>query len=210
MNKRFKVALVGCGVIAPNHINSLLSLDNVEISSLCDIKKEKAEALADRFSLNSVRIYDSYEEMIEKEAELFSIHIATPHYLHVDMAIKALEKGINVFLEKPMCISVSDIDRLKDAENKSSAKICICFQNRFTSPVIEAMRIINEDGGAKAGFMTVVWQRSEAYYKSADWRGKWATEGGGVMINQAIHSLDLLSLFLGKPRSVIATKRHNK
>lgn len=206
MDKKFKVALVGCGVIAPNHINALLSLENIEISALCDIDRKKAEALANNFSLNSVRIYEKYEEMIEKESEISSIHITTPHYLHVDMAIKALEKGINVFLEKPMCISVNDIDRLKEAESKSSAKICICFQNRFTSPVIEAMRIINEDGGAVAAFMTVVWQRSEAYYKSADWRGKWATEGGGVMINQAIHSLDLLTLFLGVPKSVIATK----
>ena len=205
MNNKFKVALIGCGVIAPNHINSLLSLENVEICALCDIDKAKALSIAERFSLNSAKIYTDYKVMLNEEKPT-SVHIATPHYLHIEMAIYALSKGVNVFLEKPMCISVADITKLKDAEKNSTAKICICFQNRFTSPVIEAMRIINDDGGAKSAFMTVVWKRSEEYYKSAEWRGKWETEGGGVMINQAIHSLDLLTLFLGKPTSLIATK----
>lgn len=206
MKCKIKVALVGCGVIAPNHINALLSINNIEIVALCDIEKEKAEALASQFSLNSVKIYTDYEKMLKEETDLTSIHIATPHYLHTDMAIMALEMGINVFLEKPMCIPNEDIERLKRAESQSCGKICVCFQNRFTSAVIEAMRIASEDGGAVAGFATIVWQRDEKYYRSANWRGKYATEGGGVMINQAIHTLDLLTLFLGKPKSLIATK----
>ena len=167
MTNKIKVALVGCGVIAPNHISSLLALDDVKIVALCDIEESKARDLMNRFSLTDVKIYNDYEKMLNSERELTSIHIATPHYLHVDMAIMALEKGINVFLEKPMCIHNEDIERLKLAQSLSSAKICISFQNRFTSAVTEAMRIINDDGGAKAGFATIVWQRDEGYYKSA-------------------------------------------
>ncbi len=206
MKNKIKVALVGCGVIAPNHINALISIENVEIVALCDIDEKKALALADSFSLKSVKIYTDYEKMLQEETSLTSIHIATPHYLHADMAIMALKMGINVFLEKPMCIKNEDIERLKKAESLSTGKICVCFQNRFTSAVIEALKIAREDCGAVGGYATIVWQRDEKYYQSADWRGKYATEGGGVMINQAIHTLDLLTLFLGKPKSLIATK----
>ncbi len=212
MKSKMNVALVGCGVIAPNHINALLSLDSVKIVALCDIDTKKAYALAESFSISDVKIYSDYYKMLCEEKDLTSIHIATPHYLHADMAIEALRLDINVFLEKPMCISNEDIERLKEAESASAASLCVCFQNRFTNAVIEAKRITDADGGARNGYMTVIWKRDEAYYRSAEWRGRYSTEGGGVMINQAIHSLDLLTYFLGKPLSVTATKsnRHLK
>lgn len=209
MNRKIKVALVGCGVIAPNHINALLTLDNIEIVALCDIVREKAVAIAESTNLSNVKIYTDYDKMLHEEKELRSVHITTPHYLHVDMAIKALSLGINVFLEKPMCIANEDIDKLIYAESQSTASLCVCFQNRFTTSVLEAKRIIDADGGAKCGFMTVVWQRDEKYYKSSPWRGRYATEGGGVMINQAIHSLDLLTFFLGKPTTLYATRANH-
>ncbi len=199
----YKVALVGCGTIAPNHLRALKALPYVKVVALCDLDSEKAEKRKNEYGLDC-SIYTDFDEMLSKE-KLDSVHIATPHYLHAPMTIKALEKNVNVFLEKPMCISNDEIVKIQEAESKSGAKVCVCFQNRFNPSTILAERIANEDGGVKSAFGSVFWYRDEKYYTNSGWRGKWATEGGGVMINQAIHTLDLLCYYLGTPKSVIAT-----
>ena len=202
-NKTFNVALVGCGTIAPNHLNALSGLEGVRITALCDVKRERAEKLNEEFSLNA-KIYTDYKELLLSE-ELDAVHIATPHYLHAEMTILALRSGVNVFLEKPMCITEREITSLIEEEKKSTASVCVCFQNRFVSATKKALEITEQDGGAITAHFSVFWQRDEKYYTESGWRGKMATEGGGVMINQAIHSLDLLSLFLGKPERIVAT-----
>lgn len=203
MNKKFKVALVGCGAIAPNHLGALVSNDMLEIVALCDVKKERAEKKAEEYSLSS-RIYTDYDEMLSSE-ELDSVHICTPHYLHAPMTLAALKKNINVFLEKPACINRDEIRAMLEAEENSEATVCVCFQNRLNPSTALAEKIINEDGGAIHAYGTIFWQRNEGYYVSSGWRGSMATEGGGVMINQAIHTIDLMCQFLGTPRSVCAT-----
>ncbi len=199
----FKCALVGCGAIAPNHLAALTALDGTELCALCDIKTERAENMRSQYA-PSARIYNDLDLMLSQE-KLDALHIATPHFLHTEMAIKALERGINVFLEKPVCISREELDLLLRAEARSHAKICVCFQNRYNNTTELALRAAESDGGAISAYASVVWQRDEDYYKSSDWRGKHTSEGGGVLINQAIHSLDLLTLFLGKPKQIYAT-----
>ncbi len=203
MKKTFRVAMVGCGAVSKNHLAPLSCMDNVNIAALCDIKRERAEERANEFGFDC-RIYDDYEKMLESE-ELDAIHIATPHYLHAEMACLALIRGINVFLEKPMCISLEEIDKLFEIENKSSGRITVCFQNRFNPATVIARKIADDDGGVISAYGSVFWDRGEKYYTDSGWRGTYATEGGGVMINQAIHTVDLLCQFLGKPKSVCAT-----
>ena len=203
MDKIYKVALVGCGTIAPNHLRAIKSLPGIEVVALCDTNLEKAEQRKNEYELNC-KLYSDFDEMLENE-ELDSIHVATPHYLHAPMTIKALKKNINVFLEKPMCISCDEINDLIKAEAESNAKVCVCFQNRFNPSTALAERIAMEDGGVKSAFGSVFWYRDEKYYTNSGWRGKYATEGGGVMINQAIQTLDLLCYYLGTPKSVAAT-----
>ena len=205
--KIYRVALVGCGVISGNHISALLECEGVELVALCDVKPERAEARKGEYNLNS-KIYTDYDEMIAAE-KLDAVHIATPHYLHAEMAIKALDLGINVFLEKPMCINKEQIAALLEAEKRSSAMICVCFQNRFNPATIKAKELIEEDGGIKSAYGAVFWERKAAYYTDSGWRGTYATEGGGVMINQAIHTIDLLCQLLGKPETLIATKANH-
>ena len=202
-DKHFMIALVGCGSVAQNHLNAISKLDRVKVVALCDIKPERAISLKERFAHDAV-IYESYEEMLDSES-LNSIHICTPHYLHFPMASYALKKNINVFLEKPMTISCEDADELIKLEEQSDARLCVCFQNRFLKAVTDAKKIIAEDGGVEAAYCSVFWKRTKEYYVASGWRGKYATEGGGVMINQAIHTLDLLTQFIGKPKSVRAT-----
>lgn len=202
-DKQFSIALVGCGSVAQNHLHAITMLENVKIVALCDVKTERAAALAARFAPNAA-IYDSYEKMIE-EVLPDSVHICTPHYLHFPMAAFALKKDINVFLEKPITINLEDADELIRLEKQSKGKLCVCFQNRFLKAVTDAKRIIAEDGGVEAAYCSVFWKRTKEYYVCSGWRGKYATEGGGVMINQAIHTIDLLTQFIGKPKSVCAT-----
>ena len=209
MKRKFKVCVVGCGVISGNHIPSLLRLDNVEIAAICDINTEKAESKKEEFNL-SCPIYSDYLEMLD-EIKPDSVHILTPHYLHTEMTLEALSRDINVLLEKPTCIKLEDIDKLIEAENNSKGQVCVSFQTRYNDSTLEAIRLADNDGGAVSAFATVVWNRNDEYYASGDWRGKWATEGGGALINQAIHTIDLLCIFLGNPQKIqanISTMRH--
>ena len=207
MNKLFNVALVGCGTIAPNHLDAISQNNMLKVVALCDLKTDKAEKMNERFNLGA-KIYNDYFEMLNNE-QIDSIHICTPHYLHAPMAIAALEKNINVFLEKPMCISNEEIAKLLEAEKLSKAKICVCFQNRFNPSPVLAKRICDADGGAIGAFGSVFWERTKEYYTLSGWRGSMETEGGGVMINQAIHTIDLLCYFLGIPQKICATKANH-
>ena len=207
MDKIFNVALVGCGSIAPNHLKALSNIPNVKIVALCDKNLEKAEKRKAEYSLDA-NIYTDFLSMLDTE-KLKSVHIATPHYLHCEMAVEALKRNINVFLEKPLCISNEEIEIMERAEKESDASICVCFQNRFNPSTAIAEKIAAEDGGVKSAFGSVFWYRNETYYTDSGWRGAYATEGGGVMINQAIHTIDLLCHFLGTPESVIATKANH-
>lgn len=208
MNKKiFRVGLVGCGCISLNHLTALTKLENIEVVALCDVIHERAYGRKKEFSLDC-KIYEDFQEMIDKET-LDAVHIATPHYLHCSMACYALEKGVNVFLEKPMCINEEEIETMLRAEKNSTAKITVCFQNRFNPVTLMAKKIADSDGGVITAFGSVFWERTAPYYTESGWRGSMKTEGGGVMINQAIHTIDLLCQFLGKPVSVCATKANH-
>ena len=207
MKKVFNVALVGCGAISYNHLAAISHLDNVNVIALCDTKSEKAEARKTEFNLNT-KIYTDYNEMLENE-ELDAVHIATPHYLHAPMTIEALRRNIYVCLEKPMCISREEIALMLEAEKRSKASVTVSFQTRYNKANIIAKKIAQEDG-IESAYCSLFWQRTNEYYTESGWRGAYATEGGGVMINQAIHSIDNLIGLLGKPIAIYATKANHK
>ena len=194
--------IIGCGAIAPLHVKALLQSEFAELAALCDVEKSHAEKLAEENGL-SVPVYTDYREMIEKEKP-GAVHICTPHFLHAEMAIYALERGIHVFLEKPACMNFTELAALAEAERQSSAHLCVCFQNRFLPANLEAKRLIDEGEIGKVlgmrGFVT--WNRRGAYYAESPWRGRKETEGGSVLMNQAIHTLDLMHYFGGTPESV--------
>ncbi len=207
----YNVCIIGCGVISNNHILSLINNPNIRIAALCDIDEEKAIEKAKEHSL-SCNIYIDYLNMLDSEHP-DAVHILAPHYLHVEMALNALKREINVFLEKPICIKSEDIEKLIDAEKNSTAHVCVCFQKRYGDAVIRAKEIADNDGGVESAYATVIWNRGDSYYSSADWRGKWKTEGGGVLINQAIHTIDLLHFFMGissKMTSFASKQKENK
>ena len=205
--KIYNVALVGCGTISYNHLTALSKLENVNVVALCDIKPEKAAARRDEFKLDC-KIYTDYYEMLE-ELPLDAVHVTTPHYLHAPMTIAALQKNIYVCLEKPMCISREEIAALLEAERNSKASVAVSFQTRYNKANMIAKKIAEEDGIVSA-YCSNFWQRTNEYYTESGWRGAYATEGGGVMINQAIHNIDHLIGLLGKPIALYATKSNHK
>ena len=189
-----KSAIIGLGVIGKVHYD-VLKKQGEDIVCICDINPE---VLGD---FEGVKKYLNYKVMLDCE-DIDVVHVCTPHYLHAEMTIYALEKGINVLCEKPLCITEEDIARVLDAEKKSTASLGVCFQNRYNFSSQFAKKFL-ESKSVKFAFGSVRWHRDEKYYKSAEWRGKWKTEGGGVLINQAIHTVDLLSWILGEPKQVV-------
>lgn len=207
MSRSFNIALVGCGTISYNHLTALSKLENVKVVALCDIKPENAEKRKAEFGLDC-KIYTDYYKMIDAES-LDAVHVTTPHYLHAPMTLAALERDIYVCLEKPMCINREEIKALLEAEKKSRASVTVSFQTRYNTANIIAKKMAEEDGIVSAYFSTF-WERTKEYYTESGWRGMYATEGGGVMINQAIHSVDHLIGLLGKPIAVTATTANHK
>lgn len=205
-----KSAIVGCGGISRVHAQVLSQADFTELVACADIIPERAQARAGE---HGAKAYTDYIEMLETEKPDV-LHICTPHYLHVPMAIEALRRGVNVFMEKPVAISKEQFEQLKEAAENSSAKIGICFQNRF-NPTTKRMKDIlaDEKTGAPVGARAfVTWHRESPYYVDSGWRGSLKTEGGSVLINQSIHTMDLLVHLLGKPVEIeaTATNRHLK
>lgn len=198
-----KAVIVGCGSIAAVHAAVLASQPQSIFTGVADIKFEKAQQFAEKYNVTP---YSSMEEMIDKEHPDV-LHICTPHYLHVPMAKYALSRGINVFMEKPPAISLEQLEELKASVKASTAKLGLCYQNRYNSSYKTAKQYISSGKAGKVygGRAIVTWDRPEPYYTQSDWRGRLATEGGGVLINQAVHTLDLLVSLLGKPRLVDAS-----
>ncbi len=189
-----KVSVVGCGQVSRNHLRVLKSLKDVKISSVVDIKKDRADTAAKKYGC---RAYYDFEAML-KEDKPDCIHICTPHYLHVPMAVSALEKGIHVLCEKPCAISAEGLSRLRQAQDESKAVFGVCFQNRYIEAVKTVKDIIDKRffGDVKAVRAFVHWSRGEAYY-SDGWHGTLSKEGGGVTVNQSIHTQDLMRYLIG-------------
>jgi len=204
----FKAAIIGLGAIAPMHVRSLEAV-GVELAAVCDKKN-----VSGRVSEYECPVFSQYENMLA--AGGFDVlHICLPHFLHAEVAVAALERGIHVLCEKPMATTVSDAEKMCAAAKKSGAALGIVFQNRFSpgAILIKETLISGELGAVKAGWIRVNWHRGDDYYASSDWRGKWATEGGGVLINQSIHTFDMANFFLGdfcEISASIANRAHPK
>ena len=200
-----KTGVIGIGAIAQVHL-SVLEKMGADVVAICDIETEKCRKANEKFGM-SARVYSNYTEMLDKEA-LDVVHVCTPHYLHAQMICQALKRNINVLCEKPLAISYDQLDMIEAAVNASKAQLGVCFQTRYGVPA-EFARKFFDGKKITSAVANLTWQRDAAYYASGDWRGKYATEGGGVMINQAIHSLDILQWMCGMPKSVIAHISNN-
>lgn len=195
-----KAAVVGCGGIAQVQGKVLFDMEEADLVACADIREDRRGAFAEKFSCKA---YDTLESMLESE-QIDVLHILTPHYLHVPMAVVAGGYGINVFTEKPAYILPEDYTQLLELSKK--VRVGVSFQNRYNANTEYVMKLINsgEAGKVIGARAFVTWKRDKDYYMKSGWRGVLKTEGGGALINQGLHTLDLLSEFLGNASKVSA------
>ena len=206
--KKFKAAVIGCGKISERHIDAIVALDTVDLVAVCDIKEDRAKSTAIKYSVKS---YTDYIEMFETE-QLDAVHICLPHYLHTIVAQKAFKYGINVLSEKPMSIKYEDAVKTVDIAHEKGLQYGVIFQCRYNTPSQLVKKRISDGslGKVLCGRTTLTWSRSDEYYSESDWKGTWDKEGGGVMIDQAIHSLDLANWFIDSTPAEIQSSLHNR
>ncbi len=206
--KKFKVGVIGCGTISPMHLQSLKMVENVQLEAVCDVVKERAVDKANRYGC---RYYTDYKEMLDRE-NLDAVHVCTPHYLHAPMAIYAANRGVNVLTEKPMAISLQDADTMVKVAMDNNVTLGVIFQNRYNSASVLIKNTLEsgELGRIISGRLSVIWHRSDAYYSESDWRGTLDKEGGGVIINQSIHTLDLMRWFVDAPIDYVEASISNR
>ena len=205
---RLKVAVIGCGNISVMHLDSIKALENAELVAVCDINIERANKMANKYS---AKPYTEYKKMFVEE-KLDVVHLCLPHYLHTIVAQDALKAGINVLSEKPMSINYEDaLNTVKLAEDLN-LQYGVIFQCRYNTPSVTVKeRIIDGKlGKVRCGRTTLTWYRPDDYYNNSDWKGTWEKEGGGVVIDQAIHSLDLANWFIDSAIVSVQSSLHNR
>ena len=172
------------------HALSLKNIKGVKIQAVCDIKIKRSITQAKKYKCN---YYIDYKKMLSQE-QLDTVHILTPHYLHAPMAIDAAKKKISVLVEKPMALNPQQAQQMINAAQKNKVALGVMFQSRYNP----AAKLITSrfKSGALGKFicakLILSWHKPDEYYTKSDWKGTWDKEGGGVVMDQAIHSFDLL------------------
>lgn len=187
-----RVGIVGLGVISEIHIDAVMRLHNLaDLVAVCDCLPEKQKCVPE------VPFYTDLETML-KEEKLDCLHICLPHYLHGWAARIAAKYHVNVFMEKPAGFHAEDVYELE--KELREIQVGVCLQNRYNITTKKALEILQKEtyGRLKGCKAVVTWDRRYHYYDKDPWRGKRNEAGGGVMLSQAIHTMDLMCLFCGK------------
>lgn len=215
MSKKIKIGIIGIGNMGSAHAACIAEnrIEGMTLTAVCDISNEKLTKFSELYP--QVKCYTGYEELLDDKI-CDSVIIAVPHPMHAEIAIRAFEKGMHVLIEKPADISVSRVVKLNQVAERSGKVFSIMFNQR-TNPLFAKARDIVKSGQLgelkRTVWIITNWFRTQSYYDSGDWRATWAGEGGGVLLNQAPHNLDLWQWICGMPESVTAfcdvAKYHN-
>ena len=201
--KKIRIAILGCGVIGDVHARAIAELPELcELVALCDVNPARAEEYAKKYN---VKAYSDYAEML-RDKEIDAVTICTPSGMHADQAIAAIEAGKHVLCEKPMALTTADALRIREAEAKSDKKLSVIFQMRYTKDIQYLKKVIEE---GKLGQLTfcdlyMKYWRDESYFKASPWRGTFAMDGGGALMNQGIHGVDIMHYLCGAPKLLTA------
>ncbi len=192
-----RYALIGCGRISANHLEAAKN-NRLEIAAICDLVPERMDTLAAQCALpRSVARYVDYARLLDRERPAL-VAIATESGKHAVIAADCIRAGCHVIIEKPIALSLPDAEGLIALAREKGVWIGVCHQNRFNKSVQYVRRALEDGrfGRLLHGSANVLWNRDQAYYASAPWRGTWAQDGG-VLMNQCIHNLDLLRWMMG-------------
>jgi UDP-N-acetyl-2-amino-2-deoxyglucuronate dehydrogenase len=195
-----KFGIVGSGTIAGTHANAIRAMNGGTLHSVFNHRPEGARKLADA---HGIRAFSTMDEFLA-DPELDIVTICTPSGAHFEPALAAIRAGKHVIVEKPLEVTVERVDHLIAAASEHGVTLASVLNRRFT-PAMDAFKQAADEG--RFGKLTsascyVKWFRDQAYYDSADWRGTWVLDGGGVLMNQAIHAIDSL-IHLAGPLSTV-------
>jgi predicted dehydrogenase len=190
-----RVGLIGCGKVGQIHAAALRGIAEAELTAVCDVSAERVRTFAARFR---TRGYTDVDALL-REGKVEAVVIGTPHPLHAAPAVRAAEAGVHVLVEKPLAATLADCDAMLAAANRAGVLLGVISQRRLYEPVRRMKQAIDAGkiGRPALGVFTMYSWREPAYYQSDPWRGKWDTEGGGVLVNQSPHQLDLLRWLMG-------------
>ncbi|WP_405174890.1 Gfo/Idh/MocA family oxidoreductase [Paenibacillus sp. FSL H8-0261] len=194
---RLKYAIIGCGRISPNHVAAALNND-LDIISLCDLENNNMDYIINSFELSStVKKYTNYKEMLQIEKPQL-VAICTESGKHGQIALDCIDAGCNLIIEKPIALSLAEVDEIIIKAKEKNLKVSACHQNRFNKSIQKIREAVLEKRFGKLLHATanIRWNRGSEYYKQAPWRGTWEQDGGALM-NQCIHNIDLLRWMMG-------------
>jgi len=195
MKEKIRIGLLGYGKVANLHAEALLAVKRGVLVSAAGRNDKRRDEFAAKWKISSRKTID---EMVQKDG-VDAVIITTPHPLHRDGTLEALASGAHVLVEKPMAVKVSECDEMIAAAKNAGKRLSVMCQRRWYPACVRIKRAIDEGklGKPVLAQLTILGWRDRAYYESDPWRGKWATEGGGILINQAPHQIDLLQWYMG-------------
>ncbi|HEX2325967.1 MAG TPA: Gfo/Idh/MocA family oxidoreductase [Chloroflexota bacterium] len=202
MVERMRFAVIGINGQGRQHLRGLKETPEAELVAVCDVNQDAARARGEEYG---VPFYTSYEDLLARE-DVDAVSLALPHYLHCPVALAAFQAGKHVVTEKPMAVSVRECDQMIAAAEGAGKQLTISHQAR-SHPMFPYLRDLlhSEDFGR---LIRMVWlsggTRTQYYYDTERWRGTWAEEGGGTLINQKVHDLDRLAYLCDLPAEVSA------
>jgi predicted dehydrogenase len=205
MARQWRTAVVGVGVVGEWHVRVVSQLASSTLVAVCDVEEQQAVKAFEKNKMQPVPIYRDIEEMLRKE-KLDIVHICTPSGNHLEPALAAMKAGVNVISEKPLEVQLDRIDQMLEAAAKHKVRLAGIFQNRW-NPANRAIKDAASEGRfgriAWAGSFTP-WYRTDQYYRDGGWRGTWKLDGGGAIMNQSVHAVDLVQWIVGPVKSVSA------
>jgi predicted dehydrogenase len=208
MSGKARIGVIGLGNMGSQHVRELADMEGVELAAVCDLERDKADAAAAKYGARA--FYDA--GALLDSGLVDGIVIATPHYDHPTIAIEAFRRGVSVCSEKPIAVHVEDAKRMiasfeEARKAKPSLVFTAMFQQRTQGNWMKAKELVESGSLGKivrATWIITDWFRTQAYYNSGGWRATWRGEGGGVLMNQCPHNLDLLQWLVGMPKRVTA------
>lgn len=207
-HKKFGIGIIGAGLIANFHAKAIGAIENARLVGVYSINQDKSDAFA---HTHHCKAFSTLEELLNN-AIIEIVCICTPSGLHTEVALKCIAAGKHCLIEKPLDVTLEKCDQIINAASKANVKVGVIFPSRFYPVNRQLKQQIQENrfGDMVLGDAYVKWFRSPQYYKSAKWRGTWELDGGGALMNQGIHSVDLLQWFMGPVESVYAVGANAK
>lgn len=193
--KEIGFGIIGCGAISKTHARSLQEIEGAKIVACCDVVTERAKEFGEE---NNCAYYTDLDQMLARE-DVDAVCVLTPSGLHAAVGIPAAKAGKHVVVEKPIDITMENAKALIGAADEAGVKLCVISQQRFTDAIVKVKQATETGkfGQLNFGGSHTKWYRDQEYYDSGDWRGTWELDGGGALMNQSIHYVDMLQYIMG-------------